>query len=150
MIDIYFELVGSGWFRTTFDNGDDTIILDPSHLTDAPLFFIEVLIKISEQSRNEAFCTWQDEPGEVRLLFKNEGKDLTLQVLHLHKNFSKSDNDQAQSVFSGKENRKKFVRKVLREFEKIKMEYPDIEYKDKWGFEFPTQALNRLRISVKD
>jgi hypothetical protein len=149
MIDFSCDFIEKGWFRSSFNNGDSNITLDASYLNDAPLQFIVALAILCEQARNEIVCTWQSEPGEYRLLFTNQQDMITLQILQFQKNFSKSSNENAEIIFSGMDDRKKFVRRVLREFEKVKRKYTDIDYEEQWGHVYPTQEISRLRKSVK-
>jgi hypothetical protein len=150
MIDFACELVAQGWMRWTFKSDENEVTIHASYLSDAPLYFVNSLISICESLSKDSVCIWQDEPGEFRLVFERKEDTLSLRILRLEKNFSKSDNEQAEVLFTCSEKIRKFVRLVLREFEKLRLVHAGEKYKDLWQHDFPTQAISRLRMVYKN
>jgi hypothetical protein len=149
MINFFCKVVGRGWIEATLITDDQEVIVAASYLSDAPYLLIIALALLAEEANDETVCLWQDEPGEYRWVFRRQEKYLELKVLKLEGTFSRQSDENAQLVFYGREELTKFVHRVMRELSAIKAEYTTDGYKELWGYEFPSQALNRLSVAIK-
>jgi hypothetical protein len=143
------QLVDRGWIEVALATEDNEVKFIASYLSDAPNDLINALILLIEGA-NETTCLWQDEPGEYRWVFKKQGTHFELKILRLEEIFNRQNNENAHLIFCGTDILVKFVHRVLREFNTIKARHTVYGYKNLWGHEFPSKAIEQLGFAVKE
>lgn len=149
MITFSCQLIERGWIKVTLITEDDEIEYEASYLSDSPNDLIIALALLLE-GESETVCLWQDEPGEYRWVFKRQDNYFELKILQLEETFSRLNNENAHVIFNGADNLVKFVHRVLREFNVIKIQHTVYGYRDLWGYEFPSKEIERLRFALKE
>jgi hypothetical protein len=149
MITFSYQLVERGWIKVNLTTEENEIEFDALNLSDAPYDLIIALTLLLE-GESETVCSWQDEPGEYRWVFKMQENHLELKILELKETFSHQKNENAHIIFYGSDDFIKFVHRVLREFNLIKTQYTVNGYKNLWGHEFPLVAIEHLRIALNE
>lgn len=147
MLDISFELIGRGWVEATLSNGEKDVTINASYLSDAPNDLI-IAVAVLLEGVKETTCSWQEEPGEYRWLLKREDDSVSIQVLLLKQSFSRQNNLSGQKIIVGQEDLDKFTQQIINEFDTIATKYTFNGYKNYWGYEFPINALNRLKVAL--
>jgi len=149
MINFSCQLIEYGWLEVTLVTKDIEEKFTASYLSDAANDLIIGLALLLE-GQNETICLLEDEPGEYRWLFRRLDDYFELKILRLEDTFSRKDNDNAELIFYGTEDLRKFAHRVLRQFNLIKSQHTVDGYKKTWGHEFPSKAIERLRFASKN
>lgn len=148
MIDFLCEIVDRGGIKAILNSEGKETIITGSYLSDAPADLIMAVALLFE-GRSETVCSWQEEPGQYRWLFKREESVISIQVLWFDTAFSRKYNEDGMEVFSAGDELLRFSRKVLRAFHAISLKYTEEEYHQTWGYDFPAQELNRLKDALQ-
>ncbi len=142
MISFRFEEIKSGWCCITFRSEEIETEISVSYLTDFMNDLILSTAILLEGSESEVIKCYY-EPGQYILSFNKVIDQLTLSI------------DETRStgninIYKGTEQIKKFGRLLLREIERIKNELGIIQYNKNWKYEYPENAIERLRKAIKE
>jgi hypothetical protein len=147
MIKIAFMLESKGRFSAELYNGTDTALVDAFIFIDAPKELLAAVMLLAEGIR-ETSCRWQTDPGEYRWLFASENEEVILKVCFFQNTFSKLEDESGVLLFSGNEGRRRFCSHIKQQYDRLLNELGPEKYKELWGYEFPTNELNRLKTAL--
>jgi hypothetical protein len=136
-----------GWLNATLSNGEETVAITASYLSDAPGDLLRATLSLVEGAP-EARVIWMEEPGEYRFILRGAGIDLHLELLWFDDWSNRRSDAQGKTVLKGQERLESWRKQVASEFNRLYREWGEDGYKERWiKYEFPTAEFQRLRVA---
>jgi hypothetical protein len=145
-----YRLVGTGWASATIAHGGATAELTASYLSDA-LGVLLLAVEEALSGAEEARCSWDEEPGEYRWIFKSDGVDVDLEIKWFDALWGDEPDENGRSVFA--------VSVALREAavcfagsaQAVLDKHGTAGYLEKWlDFPFPAETLSRIQRRLSE
>ncbi|TBN57242.1 hypothetical protein EYE40_07425 [Glaciihabitans arcticus] len=143
-----FEIVGTGWARSSVSDGNSKVELTASYLSDA-LGDLLAAIRSLLEGGDAARCSWEEEPGEYRWIFTREGGEAQLVILVFPDNFPPMRDDEGVEIFRTSEPLTDLAASVGYAAQRVLDEYGEAEYLRRWvEAPFPTSHLRTIQEMV--
>ncbi|NOU70705.1 hypothetical protein GC098_04545 [Paenibacillus sp. LMG 31458] len=135
-----------GWIDIRLSENQHEFTIEGSFLSDV-IHDIANRISTLTEGANEVIIRVQAEPGEYRILIINSGDNCLVEVYGFDNNFSSDDLTQGNIVFRASIEMSLLLKRFYNEITKLK-ELGEKEYHRIWGYEFPSEAYQRLKKAV--
>jgi hypothetical protein len=147
-----YQLGTAGWSTATVSDGERTIALTASYLSDALGDLTRAVIALL-QGAEQATLTWDEEPGVVDWRFERQGDDVDVRIA-LFDGWGSYYGSRGQPVeppFSVRCTLSRLAGEVLDELWRIYETFGVDGYKERWSLHaFPLQEYERLRQLLRD
>ena len=143
-----FRLTGSGWAEAGI--GDDANHANPtaSYLSDALGDLLRAVLRMIEGGE-ESRCSWEEEPGEFRWIFRRDGANVWLRLLEFDDLYGHRPDDAGRLVFETRQDVAALARAIALGASQVLERYGEKGYEDRWGrFPFPTSILTQIQAVV--
>jgi hypothetical protein len=118
--------------------------LPTSYLTDV---LGELLLAVGTllEGASEAECSWDEEPGEYRWLFRQANGHVTVRILAFPDSWPRRDEDKGTLVFETSGRLRDIARAIVDGVGAVLAEYGEEEYQRRWvEAPFPTETLRMV------
>jgi hypothetical protein len=137
MIRFTYRLGGAGWATATIANKQKEMTVPASYLCDALRDFVDAVQSLFVTAIAE--CAWEEEPGEVRWLFRRNENSVHVQV----------DWHDQRETFTGDDDLLHFSAEVQRELDNLIATWGEEGYLKQWGYPFPHKAYRKLEQAMR-
>ena len=144
-----YRLVGRGWSEATLSDGEQSLTVFASYLSDALRGLIEAVI-ILLQGADRASCRFADEPGEYRWLFERRDDNLAITVKQYEKTFSPQADDAGTLLFSVEGSLRRFAVQLSNQLQALIEQHGADGYEALWGYSFPQTEQQRLARLIRE
>lgn len=153
-----YRLTGLGWSEATISDGQASVTLTASYLSDALANLIEALIALLGGAE-QAIVSWDEEPGEYRWVFTRSDDQVHLRLTALGITDADSDEDesdesdesegQAVLVFETRQRLVAFAAAVAEGAAQVLADQGEEKYLKRWDqHPVPTDLLHVLQNSL--
>jgi hypothetical protein len=143
-----YRLVGTGWVRADIADGTTSAVLTASYLGDALGELLNAVLQILDGA-DAATCSWEEEPGEYRWLFRREHGLVHLRILWFDDSLPASPDEAGRVVFESRRRPEELAAAITAGADRVLDQYGEAEYLRLWvDFPFPTRVLERLRARL--
>lgn len=147
-VEFAYRLTGTGWAEARLSDGSASATITASYLGDALGVLLEA-VGVLLGGADRARCSWADEPGEFRWIFKRAGSDVVLRVLALADVETPEPDDNGVVVFETKQPLGEVAAAIADGAQAVLEEYGQEEYLRQWvEFPFPAGDLEMIRTQL--
>lgn len=140
-----YDLVGTGWAWARISHGDSTADITASYLVDALGDLLLAVWTLTEGAR-DARCSWAEEPGEYRWLFRIDGDHVDVHILQFDDLWTGRADERGRTVFRAAMALRVLVEAVAQAATEVERRYGRDGYRDKWvEYGFPADTLAELQ-----
>jgi|SRR5215813_1355025 len=145
-VQIYYELVGTGWARCKICVDDTCATVTASYLSDA-LDDLASAIAAALRGHPRATASFTEEPGEYRWIFEPLPDGMvSVRILEFNEMWGDRPDDEGQLVFSAQCRLRTLAGALLSELQRLERTYGTVGYREKWvEYDFPSTRLNELK-----
>jgi hypothetical protein len=144
-VDFSYRLTGKGWAEARIADDDSWVILTASYLSDALGDLLEAIGLLLEGAP-EARCSWEEEPGEYRWIFRRSGHDVCLTVLAFPDQLAREPDEQGRLLFRTTQPLPVIALVIADGAAAVLNEYGEDRYNEEWvEAPFPTAHLAMIR-----
>jgi len=144
-VDFSYRLTGKGWAEARIADDDSWAILTASYLSDALGDLLEA-IGVLLEGAPEARCSWEEEPGEYRWIFRRSGHDVHLTVLAFPDQLARQPDEQGRLVFRTIQPLRVIALVIADGAAAVLNEYDEDRYNEEWvEAPFPAARLAMVR-----
>ena len=147
MIEIEYQIVGSGWANGTIGNGKKQKKFAVSYLNDSLKELAESAIEIREKDFKSV--VFMEEPGEHVLILNRKNENKIEYELRWYKDWwswNLIDENNFNSVFKGETTVPKYINQVRNVLNGIMTELGPDKYREKWiEHDFPIAEYEKLK-----
>jgi hypothetical protein len=141
VVDFSYRLTGTGWAEARLSDGDHSVALSASYLSDA---LGELLLAIAclQEGAQDAECFWEEEPGEYRWLLRRDGDSVVVTVVAFDDCWPHLPIDDREVVFTTRASLKEVATAVVTGCRAVLDDWGEEGYLKKWvEHPFPTELL---------
>jgi hypothetical protein len=145
MFALTYKLDDNGWATAAVSNGDATISVLASYLTDA-LGDLARAARGLLRGQAEVTFSFVEEPGQHRFVITRRADDLDIKIFHLPRAFA-SGVEGGRLVFSATSDVRSFANSAINCLRNVLDEVGETEYRRRWrNHDFPRQVLDDLLL----
>lgn len=148
MFELTYRLTRPGWSEAVVADEQGPATLAASYLSDALFHLIEALALVVE-GEAEARCSWKEEPGEFRWIFRREGEEITLRVFEFRNFQGPPPGDKGRLVFTTTQPAAGMGRVILSGCQRLLDDIGQDEYLRSWRRPWPVTALGGLGNGIR-
>lgn len=144
IVEFSYRLTGTGWAEARVGDGDRSVALSVSYLSDA---LGELLLAIAclQEGAEEAQCFWEEEPGEYRWLFRREDDAVVVTIIAFEDCWPHLPNEAGEVVFTTKASLKDIATTVVTGCRAVLDNWGEAGYLKKWvEHPFPTDLMETV------
>lgn len=143
-ITFTYNLVGKGWSEAEIKDGESRATLTASYLSDALGDLVRAILGLLGTA-DKTTCSWAEEPGEYRWIFKKQGDSLFIKIVWFDVLWTNKPDEEGTSVFSSSCKLRRFSVQLKNQLEKLLDQYGLDDYRQKWGnYDFPLSEYEKL------
>jgi len=143
-----YELEGAGWSRARVTDGASCALMTASYLSDALKNILDAVADVVEGT-TEARCSWDEEPGEFRFLFRRRGSQMHLRICWFDELWGNQPDDAGVSVFETQGSVSELAVAICGAAERVLAQWGEDGYQEDWmAHPFPTASLGRLSTAI--
>lgn len=148
---LQYKLTAVGWSEALLEDGQRTVSLNASYLSDALGELARGALAVLSGSGEVRF-SFDEEPGEYRWVLKKNGAEgYALTIYEFTELWGNKADERAKVVFEHLCSRVEFARMVLKALEEVRHEHGEAGYKALWvEHEFPAEELAELHHRLKE
>jgi len=149
-VDFRYEIYGVGWARARIRDGASEVRLRASYLGDALGDLLETLVYLL-WGAEIAQCSWEEEPGEYRWIFRRSGSEVNLVILALPDNFPRLPDDAGTQIYETNKPLVEVVTAIADGAQRVLDEHGEAGYLAQWlDAPFPTDHLHLIRTLLAE
>lgn len=149
VFEFEYNLIGAGWAKARIADDKRHADLSASYLSDALRSLVEAVALIIE-GQTEARCSWEEEPGEFRWIFRRQADALSVQILVFDDVWGDEPDDTGREVFSTLQDPARVGHVILSAAQRVVDDLGETEYGNQWiEHPFPKDAVERLRVALQ-
>jgi hypothetical protein len=154
-VEFTYRLVGLGWAEARLVDGAASATITASYLSDALADLLEAvagLLAGAEETR----CCWEEEPGEYRWIFRQDGRRVDLDVLWFDDDYDpetdfRGVDEQGKLVFTTQQSLRVLAAAIADGAGLVLAEHGEEGYLAQWHlYPFPTETLARVQKLLSD
>ena len=145
---IDYRITGSGWAEASVRDAEGGVTVTASYLSDALRSLVDAASLLCE-GLGESRCSWDEEPGEFRWIFRRVDHDVELRILRFDELWGGQPDQAGVEVFASRQPAATVVRAVLRAADAVLHRMSEDEYERAWHeHPYPRAAVERLRAGL--
>src|SRR4051812_45638904 len=124
---IDYRVTGTGWAEANVRDGSAGITVTASYLSDALRSLVEAASLLCE-GLSESRCSWDEEPGESRWIFRRVGYSVELRILRFDELWGDEPDHAGVEVFVTRQRVDTVARAVLRAADAVLQRMSEHDY----------------------
>lgn len=147
-LTIIYRLTGRGWSETTLTDGNRSVSVRASYLSDALADLSEVVLALL-RGADHARCRFADEPGEHRWLFERRGERLAVTIRRFPTTFSTAPDEAGTVIFAAEGTLRRFAVQVSNQLQALLERHGAEGYQALWNHPFPARVYEHLAAGIR-
>jgi hypothetical protein len=144
-ITLEYRLAGRGWSEARIADGKICALVTASYLSDALGDLTWAVIGLL-QGAEYATCSWWEEPGEYRWVFRRANDQVNIRILWFDDTPKGKPEEQGTVVFATTCRLVSFAGELKSQLQKLTDDFGTDAYKRIWvSHEFPSREYDKLR-----
>jgi hypothetical protein len=142
-VEFTYRLTGPGWSEAVLSDGQHSATLTASYLSDALGELLDALIHL-RGGAEEVRCSWEEEPGEYRWIFKRSDGRIALAILWFE-DLADEPDEAGRLVFETRQELDALTDAIAAGTQRLLADVGEVGYRREWiEHAFPSDALERL------
>ncbi|HEX5584002.1 MAG TPA: hypothetical protein VFX08_10040 [Gaiella sp.] len=140
-----YRLAGTGWAEAQITDDHASASLTASYLSDA-LGDLLAAVRAVRTGSTEVRCSWEEEPGEYRWVFRRSRDDIALRILWFDDQYDSEADETGRVVFETTQKVDALVAAIASAAQRVLDEHGEAGYVARWvEHAFPTAVLLDLQ-----
>jgi hypothetical protein len=147
-VEFSYRLTGTGWAEARIADEESWATITASYLSDALGELLEA-VGVLLEGADEARCSWQEEPGEFRWIFRRTSSDVRLRVLSFPDQIPPEPDADGTPVFETRQSLAALAAAIADGAQAVLDEYGEDGYRTQWvDSPFPSGHLSMIQRSL--
>lgn len=144
-MEFSYRLTGTGWAEARIADEDSWATITASYLSDALGDLLEA-VGVLLEGADEARCSWQEEPGEYRWIFRRTTSDVQLRVLSFPDQMRPEPDEDGVPVFETQQPLAALASAIVDAAQAVLDENGEDAYQRQWvEYPFPSGHLSMIK-----
>jgi hypothetical protein len=150
MISIYYRLTGTGWSECTINDGNNSVLITASYLSDALGNLLSAVLKLIHGEK-KVKTSFDEEPGEYRWVFEISSTNMVnLTLLQFDELWGNKPDRNGKKIFQTECTLEDLVLAIFEASDRVLEEYGEKGYLKKWiEYKFPIEQYNTINNWLK-